>query len=142
MTRMIELKTAGLIGPALDYTVAYRLNGEPVFFDAFGARMLGRSIIKEVIDGNIRPSTDWSQGGKILDAHCKSFGCVQDATDGNWRAFGYGNGKAFDPGRQMRLASGPSILIAACRAIVAAHFGDTVKVPAELVNTWNTTSEQ
>lgn len=147
--KMVEVKTAELIGSALDWAVAKAVHGvdlEP--FDTCCGSGNWNGNPNEppeccgqpekqmyILPGQVwSPSTDWNQGGPILDRHCKSFGCVQDGTDGNWRAFGYGNGRPFDHVRQMRLASGTSILIAACRAIVAAKLGDVVSVPAELVN--------
>lgn len=148
MTRMIEVNTAELIGPALDGAVAVALGWQmrrvPKDIDGQnGGEVLAPPDLSSDFQfpprGKVAPwyfvrrwSTDWSQGGPLLDMHCKSFGLVQER-DGRWRAFGYGNGRPFDTGRQMRLASGPTILIAACRAIVAAKLGDVVQVPAELV---------
>jgi len=77
------------------------------------------------------PSSDWECGGRLLDEHCKSFGLAQDGTGKNWRAFAYKGGAA--EVQFQRLAAGPSILIAACRAIVTLHMGDTVSVPKELL---------
>lgn len=39
-----------------------------------------------------------------------------------------------DGGAKFGRGTGPNRRVAFCRALVAAHFGDTVKVPAELVN--------
>ncbi len=124
---MIEVKTSDLIGAALDWAVAETEGRKRI---QTTRREFGMNVPKRVIPSY---STNWNQGGPLLDKHCKSFGCVQDGKDSTWRAFGYGDGEEFDPCRQMRLSSGPTILIAACRAIVAARLGDTVSVPAELV---------
>jgi len=144
---MIEVKTSDLIGLALDWAVAKAANiGDPAIDmlccgsgvqSGYGSppECCGKPdpALYLGIHGKWSPSTDWAQGGPLLDEHCKGFGCVQNSLNSNWRAFGYGNGKPFDQDRQQRLASGPSILIAACRAIVAAKLGDVVIVPAELV---------
>jgi hypothetical protein len=127
-----KVKTSELVGAALDWAVGVAV-GEKMFASAHLAGPCARRLCA---DGYTRdyysPSTDWAQGGPLLDAHCKSFGCVQDRS-GAWRAFGYGVGDDFDPSRQMRLASGHTILVAACRAIVAAKLGDTVEIPNELL---------
>jgi len=131
MSQMIEVKTAELSGPSLRWAVAQAEGLEVTIHPpAYGN---GHRLAVNGKTEAYRPDTDWGQGGPLLDRHCKSFGCVQDGRDGTWRAFGYGKGEAFDPNRTMRLASGPSILVAACRAIVAAKLGDTVAVPAELL---------
>lgn len=123
--KMVEVKTSELIGPALDWAVAYHLNGDPVFFKAFGARVLGRRITTEVANGNISPSTKWSQCGPLIDKYNMAMTCPfgMDADDEpHWSCAGGGE------------SYGPTKLIAACRAIVAANSGDAVSVPAELVN--------
>lgn len=124
---MIEVKTADLSGRALDYAVANCLNGDPAFFDAFGARMLGRRISLEVMAGNVRPSTDWAQCGPMIVSRMVAIDYGRPLRDGElpkwvaqcWMPYGCGEGE--------------TPLIAACRAIVAAKLGDTVQVPAELV---------
>lgn len=69
------------------------------------------------------PSTEWSQGGPLLAKYKAGFAvydygylCLLAHND-----LHHGQGK------------GPDHLTAACRAIVAAHRGDIVKVPACLV---------
>ena len=114
----MKIKTSELEGAALDWAVAYALNGSAAFFDAFGARMLGRSITAEVLAGEIKPSTDWCQAGPLIGEYCTA---MQKSVHGYWA-------HCCD-----RLGEGQTILIAACRAIVAANLGDTVDVPEELV---------
>lgn len=137
----VKVKTAELEGAALDWAVAVADGKQAILWDECCGYGVGAPpecccnpvIVVVVNQSNWSPSTDWSQGGPLLDLHCKSFGCVQDGKDTTWRSFGYGNGEPSHPNRQMRLASGPSILIAACRAIVAAKLGAEVEIPAELV---------
>ncbi|MCV0420103.1 MAG: DUF2591 domain-containing protein [Microbacterium sp.] len=123
---MIEVKTSELEGAALDWAVAYPLNGERVFFKAFGARVLGRRITTEVGNGNISPSTKWAQCGPLIAEYSISLHCPQ-STDDVWAAWRITPSGEFCCG-------GETPIIAACRAIVAAHSGDVVSVPAELIN--------
>ena len=114
MSQFIEVKTAELVGQALDWAVAKAtwdgdINSEfnQLFLRAF------------------HPSTDWAQGGPLLET------C-------NW-ALPYrassrqhiGKFESCTPGGFPHNGNTP--LIAACRAIVAAKMGDVVQVPAELV---------
>jgi hypothetical protein len=128
MTQMKTVRTAELIGAALDWAVGIAV-GEHI------TRIVGdhpHVLINGQIAGRYLPSTDWSQGGALLDQHCKGFGLIQDGKATTWRAFGYSR-HAFDSERLQRMASGTSILVAACRAIVAANLGDAVQIPAELL---------
>jgi hypothetical protein len=118
-----KVKTSELVGAALDWAVAICLNGSSEFFAAFGARMLGGLITEEVTAGNIRPSTDWAQGGPLIDKHIHLIS--QDGKGGMYAQC------VAEPTHEF--GEGPTILIAACRAIVAAKLGDTVEIPTELL---------
>lgn len=85
------------------------------------------------------PSTDWSHGGPLIDEFSVSLissktqfyeGIAFTATIGPF-------GQYIDdslPGMiESDYSVGKTPLIAACRAIVAAKFGDTVEVPEELL---------
>ncbi|RJG10967.1 DUF2591 domain-containing protein [Pseudomonas cavernicola] len=115
----IEVKTADLIGPALDWAVALATGADELKVGADG----GVSCIYQLPDGGCwtnyyRPSTDWSQGGPLIEKHITALN--QSGTETWWAH------------SEDRLGLGPTALIAACRAIVAAKLGDTVSVPAEL----------
>lgn len=76
------------------------------------------------------PSADWSQGGPLIEKHRMDFTFDRDGL-----VFAYlcdENGIEL-PSSHKWEAFGPTHLIAACRAIVAAHLGEVVSVPAELV---------
>lgn len=73
-----------------------------------------------------RPERDWAQGGPLLDQWCLGFGLVAERSPARFRAFAYGR----EPFQ--RLAGGPTLLVAACRARVAAVLGDVVAVPTVL----------
>lgn len=151
---MINVKTADLIGPALDWAVAQVCVAEGsvsidpqdaqsrlpyVTFDAAGPWIWGAgreqrgTVNKETgkpwvfhgPGGRFEPSTDWGQGGPLIEEH--QIGLDWNGVDGTamwWLA------------THQDIAApqiGDTPLIAACRAIVAAKLGDEVQVPAELV---------
>jgi hypothetical protein len=72
------------------------------------------------------PSTDWAQGGPIIE---REGIFVRPKTTGGWRCWiydGKGEGIKFDQ-------HGPTPLIAAMRCYVASKMGDTVEIPEELI---------
>tara|TARA_R110000850_G_scaffold264606_1_gene393743 strand:- start:3297 stop:3755 length:459 start_codon:yes stop_codon:yes gene_type:complete len=70
------------------------------------------------------PSTNWSQGGLLIEAHRASIEWYGDLEE--WCA------DTMETSAVNQF--GPSPLIAACRAIVAAEIGDVVEVPEQLVS--------
>ena len=132
---MVDVKTAELIGPALDWVVLVAEGWES---DRPQDGQLRRKISEAQYDVCIvgprqmrydqhlgrywrSPSTDWSQGGPLIDKHnveiLRAGDCVMAKLYGLTNAAG----------------DGKTPLIAACRAIVAAKLGDAVSVPEELV---------
>lgn len=108
--QMIEVKAAELIGPALDWAVAKAVN-------AYDGEYKFRPF---------SPSTDWAQGGPLIEKH--QIDLCWDGSDGKamwWHA--YHQDIADQQTHQ-------SPLIAVCRAIVAAKLGEVVSVPAEVVS--------
>ena len=70
------------------------------------------------------PSTDWSQGGPIIEReHISIIDC--DGYD-FWRA------DKMNAQAQVVTAYGPTPLIAAMRCLLAAKLGDVVEIPEEL----------
>lgn len=116
---MIEMKTAELTGPALDWAVAKALNGGKLV--GMPGLEWGTSIIEQVTCGAFHPSTDWGQGGRIIDEYGIEFKWVTDAT---LEAYSYIMSE--------NTAMGGTHLVAACR-LLAMELGDMVQVPAELV---------
>ena len=126
--KMVEMKTAELIGPSLNWAAAEALGGErkPYRFASNEDAPMDMAWVFPYGYACTRwaPSTEWSQGGPLIDKHK-----IDLHFDGRawWAQAG-------------TVAAGPlacrheSVLIAACRAIVAAKLGDVVSVPAELVN--------
>ena len=123
------MKTSELIGPALDWAVAV----------AQGATNLKHDTIASwwfVLEGKDRtlskgwsasqsynPSTNWSQGGAIMDQaeidtylyeRGSPFGWIAEITGTKFKG------------------KGPTRLVAAMRCLVASRLGDEVEIPNEL----------
>lgn len=114
MTEMIEVKTDELIGPALDWAVCKACCGVEIIVTA-------------------DYSSDWAQGGPLIDEYEICIICLStcDPTierlgGGDWSA------KTRESDHDYSRLS-PTPLVAACRAILRAKFGDTVSVPKELM---------
>ncbi|MDW3712900.1 MULTISPECIES: phage protein NinX family protein [unclassified Pseudomonas] len=123
MTQMKTVRTAELIGAALDWAVGIAV-GEHI------TRIVGdhpHVLINGQIAGRYLPSTDWSQGGPLIE---KCMVRTQYAADTEKRADA---GCLAQVWRPYAMAHGDTLLIAACRAIVAANLGDEVQIPAELL---------
>ena len=67
-----------------------------------------------------QPSTDWAQGGPIIERERMT---VRRYTDALWDA---------SIGRLDYVADGPTPLVAAMRCYVASKLGDEVEIPEEL----------
>lgn len=141
MRALVEVNTADLIGPALDWAVAHATKAWEWAHDWFPTMTLDptfRGVSDSASDGHVnlvpnnpmrqgseafKPSTDWAQGGPLIASHAIGFrGYDAD----NWQAFS-------SPEDTTYVGIGPTHLIAACRMIAAAKFGKTIKVPAELL---------
>lgn len=109
------MKTSELQGAAIDWAVAkcktfdeYLENDLPLHYsDANGEFVLWK------------PSTDWAQGGPIIEREGISIGQTGDG----WEATVDGCIYVF----------GPTPLIAAMRCYVASKLGDEVEIPNELM---------
>lgn len=136
MGDFVEVKTAELTGPALDWTVA-KCSGMPFFTMGedwpgnYNVTVMAGEAPVLIYDLTGRmwrehqgitmpwsPSADWAQGGPLFDRYCSAL----NKSDTGWWAH------ADD-----RLGEGDTALVTLCRAIVAAELGDVVQVPAELV---------
>lgn len=114
------MKTSELIGPALDWAVAkcegYSSEWDEVFQDYW----MERDGVKHTRLCNFNPSTNWSQGGPIIDREGISWHCGNKSS---WHAYAYGSAENF---------TGPTPLIAAMRCFVTSCLGDEVDIPKEL----------
>ena len=121
------MKTSELIGPALNWVVAKcegytDLRRNP---HRFANDMLVMTApraewgVEYLVD--LDYSTDWSQGGPIIERERITIDPFDDFP--NWCAT--------IPGHQYRVY-GPTLLIAAMRCYVASKLGDEVDIPEEL----------
>jgi len=125
MTDLIEVKTADLDGEALGWAVGQAegldvLLAPPIYGNSWRVfvRYTGEVTIREV---RYNPREDWAVGGHLIQKYRVGFGLYSDS-------FFAVTGLDDIPGD----ADGPTHLIAACRAVVAAKLGDTAQVPKEL----------
>ena len=137
MSQFVEVKTAELAGPALDWAVAkacrYECGRLPRIGNTLGCNLpdglqyvIGRlccaSIAEELNARFSRPSTDWAQGGPLIDKY------------NIWLSGPIGDRKEWSAAINLSADEmrGETALIAICRTIVAAKLGDVVQVPVEL----------
>ena len=116
------MKTSELTGPALDWAVA-KCEG-----DEYAPEFA------EDHDGNEYPasaySTDWAQGGPIIEREGIT---LKQVADGTWRADYSKAVLKADKSAYAYLANkGQTPLVAAMRCFVASKLGEEVNIPAEL----------
>lgn len=123
------MKTAELTGAALDWAVWTAGGGAA----AFPKTASGAAFRKLWIRGSakyIHPSTDWAQGGPIIEREeigiCRNAPCTAGR---QWEATPSITAK----GAGGKWGYGPTPLIAAMRCYVASKLGDEVDVPKELM---------
>ena len=126
----MKIKTSELIDAALDWAVGYArcltaTNGKPI---------LARDLMDAAMRyGTSSPSTDWAQGGPIIDREIGNL-WKHNKLDPNepdvWTAAAYR--KAPD-GAMLYYEDGPTPLIAAMRCFCRSKLGDEVDVPEELL---------
>lgn len=114
----MKIKTCELTGAALDWAVARALgydewDGE--CFTRYADGYYGAFFISD-----FRPSTDWAQGGPIIERESIQLTPCEDME--NWQA-----GMMFRQGIEDQY--GPTPLVAAMRCYVASKLGDEVEVP-------------
>ena len=127
---MVAIQTQDLIGAALDWAVAKCEGHECEFGDEVSDPWLVPQegyLHDEKPLASFRPSTDWAQGGPIInrEAHnlFKHNGGTEWCCACNVPRDGY---------TAIVTADGPTPLIAAMRCFVASKLGPTVEVPEEL----------
>ena len=111
------MKTSELIGPALDWAVA-KCESLCLGTDPFG---LAPIIAAPIFVRNYKPSTDWAQGGPIIERE-KHIAPLWEPSIQSWYAC-----KSKGTG-----AHPTSPLIAAMRCYVASKLGDEVEIPDDL----------
>lgn len=109
-----KIKTAELTGAALDWAVVLC---EGRTWEAV------ESFIAYRDDGEMNYSTDWSQGGPIIER--EKISVINQGEQ--WSADNFA-----DPTRPQHLEFAPTPLIAAMRCFVASKLGDEVEIADEL----------
>lgn len=112
---MKTVKVSELTGAALDWVVAKCENRE---FE------LVESFLDYYDDGCMCYSTDWSQGGPIIEREAITVSQGSPVRGLEWMACDKGS---------THIQHGPTYLIAAMRCYGASELGDEVKVPEELL---------
>ena len=109
----MKIKTNELTGAALDWAV--------MTCEGY----VQPKPIEWILGGHFTPSTNWAQGGPIIDR--EGISLIRQTPD-RWVSE-YSNGcDRFDHAR----SHGPTPLIAAMRCYVASKLGDEVEIPEEL----------
>ena len=109
------MRTSDLTGPALDWAVAKCRGFEGIDEDQW----LLRDGIADMPLSAYNPSTDWSQGGPIIEREKINL-VIHDEKCLAWMQ------------KHKLPNSGPTPLIAAMRCYCASKLGDEVEIPKEL----------
>jgi hypothetical protein len=113
----MKIKTSELTGAALDWAVAKcegAINGDDL-------------DIGFILEGGYSPSTNWSQGGPIIEREEITIGCIEGPEELKWEAI-----KLTKNGRGVFCFKGPTPMIAAMRCYVASKLGGDVEIPKGL----------
>lgn len=121
------MKTSELTGTALDWAVAKcEFDGS----DDWDGTLDGVDNVSDMGGNKFSPSTDWSQGGPIIEwefIECTVMPCGHSSiTFDTWLA------TIAVVDADMVECSGPTPLIAAMRCYVASELGDEVEIPSEV----------
>lgn len=127
----MKIKTSELIGPALDWATGVAGGTPGLHVVNKTGKVCVYSTLQmpsgELLDWSVQPSTDWSQGGSIIEREEISVQHTGDAA--KCRAHAWNDDRLdFWP-----VMYGPTPLIAAMRCYVASKLGDEVEIPEELI---------
>ena len=119
----VAIKTANLTDKALDWAVCFART-----LEAWEGRViLARDLMDKALkNGLASPSTDWAEGGPIIE---RCHVCLYVGHDGVWIACIRQN---YDDVVEY-MYGGETPLVAAMRCYVASKLGDVVGVPDELM---------
>ncbi len=140
-----KIKTAELTGAALDWAVGKAVGAELRIMKNYDGTALANHPLTLMkvkkspvydgveIDHWWSPSTDWSQGGPLIEKYHITFSSIWNGSHS--RLFATIGFRRTISGENANGTGGKEFnyLLAACRAIVAAKLGDEVEVPQELV---------
>lgn len=132
------MKIVDLTGSALDYAIS-KAEGIQVWKDSSNEGVVNGEFLYHFNKDWVRytPSTDWSQGGPIIDRE----GILSGPSP--FRAelgkFAACVGSNWDEGKF--IGTGPTRLVAAMRCYVASKLGDEVEIPKQIMklplSVWN-----
>jgi hypothetical protein len=124
------MKTSELTGAALDWAVA--LIEHPEWKEQGFLEVFPHDLSFEDGASHITytPSTDWSQGGPIIEREGISI-CNLEANSSGVEGWTASMGELWSPQDDGLVSATP--LIAAMRAFVASKLGDEVEIPEELM---------
>ena len=131
----MKVKTADLLDAPLDWAVAQckgfkKIRAMPAWSNKHGAHGGPQVMVSNEEDSSFdyRPSTNWSQGGPIVDREGIYFGPLPDK---GIRAYRFIDGECCN----IMDCWGASITrcVVAMRCFVASRFGDEVDIPDELL---------
>ena len=133
----MKIKTADLLGPALDWAVA-KCEGETLSQAALSFQIKEHGCLQRPHLGNWKPSVSWPQGGPIIEwegINLFKHNKLNESQPDVWCAHKVVPRPNMEGSfNSCALAlDGPTPLIAAMRCVVAANLGDEVDVPDELV---------
>ncbi len=126
---MLKIKVSEATGHVLDGLVAIA-NGGVFHMRQYAGRDPGpmfRAIQWEydwIELANYSPSTDWNEGGPLIERECMDILCLAGGDDG-WQCDKYLH-------TERVTYYGPTPLIAAMRCFVASKLGDEIEIPEEL----------
>ena len=122
----MKIKVSEASGRVLDYMVAM-CNGKGIEFDCPSDPWLTVDGIVDQPLHSYTPSTDWAQGGPIIDREMREHGFDL------WRTRDMSlHAASYTRGVPDCYSYGPTALISAMRCLVASRLGEEVEVPAEL----------
>ena len=110
------MKTSELTGAALDWAVAKCEGVEVKKYQESPSLFLGKGFDK------YKPSTEWSQGGPIIEREKIVLGYLN----------GLSCASMFEDDKHQCMEFGPTPLIAAMRCYCCAKLGDEIDIPQEL----------
>ena len=119
----MKLKTSELQGAALDWAVAKCEGMLEVIHDTTSEELWYYDR-EAGSDKHFWPTTDWSQGGPIIEREGINLVRLESA---RWEAWP-------DVGMNDQYCQGPTPLIAAMRCYVVNKLGDEVEVPKEILD--------
>jgi len=119
----MKVKTSQLSGVQLDWAVAH--------IQGYAEGPNGSFWITEDDCVDFKPSTDWAQGGPIIERETISVAADTADMFDSFLWFASVDDILVDPDEAIGVR-GPTLLIAAMRCYVASKLGDEIEVPDEL----------